>query len=64
MYTQYYPDRNYPNGEVFERLFRRFRESGSVVYSKQQRINEVTRNYEIEFAVLVSVADTPNVNSN
>lgn len=42
-------DRNQPNKDVFEKLFRSFRESGTIDYFRPKRRNELTGNNKNEF---------------
>lgn len=63
VYAQKYPDREHPDKRVFQKLLERFRATGSVAYTKQNKTKPVADNEENEFIVLGSVAENPSTST-
>lgn len=63
VYAQRYPEREHPQKASFDMLLARFRATGSVAYTKQNKMMTVTGNEENAFLVLGSVIENPNTST-
>lgn len=61
MYRVKFPDRRAPNEKNFEKVNRRFEDTGSVAYLKKNIINPSVSNYENELNVLLHIQDDAHV---
>lgn len=60
IYGQKYPHRNHPKRDVFERLLRIFKRTGSVAYEKVNRRKHIVGDEGNEFSVIQSVVENPH----
>lgn len=60
VYATQFPERRHPDPICFARLLERFIETGSVDYKKEERTKPAT-NDEKQLAVLLTVAENPNI---